>query len=175
VWTGAGRGVKISSCLKLIEKQQDFALKLGFADARSNWIDITGLRRPESKLRYFLQHIGIEIPQRATLDQLEDALYDRGIRVVDLNVVESRQTKLEDLNEVLAALGLRIASTISRARELLSTQYINIFDFSRGTPKDLGSLRDLRTYSWKNGLIFPLESAKKDSQTTWLLKRFYSR
>ncbi len=89
---------------------------------------------------------------------------------------ESTFSDLTKLNVWLVGLGLPKATSIKEARAALRTVHINIYDLLQGAyDKKHETVADLRKYTVKYSLIYPLQQAKDEGLRDFLRPFFGSR
>jgi hypothetical protein len=98
------------------------------------------------------------------------------IKKEKIRVGESMDKKLDDLdwmNQFLSALGRAKEPSKGKARASLKKVYINIYDMEEGKyDKLFKSLSELRKYSIKERLIYPLKKAKGSNLKAFLKPLF---
>ena len=92
--------------------------------------------------------------------------------------VEDQFEKLEDLQNIIQRYNLislnEVPNTVSECRDLIKRNlFVNIYDFAAGNNKKFRSLQELRYYTIKNELFYPLKEAKETFAFKVLLRRFF--
>jgi hypothetical protein len=125
-----------------------------------------GVKREEkeSALEALARHAHDQKWRKPTLKKWRTA-----VKKVFMEVAESAFDSLAHLNQWLTKFGLPKETTAKKARAALRTIHINIFDLLQNQlHKTFRTLQELKIYSRKNKLFYPLEQAKSEGLREFL-------
>lgn len=114
------------------------------------------------------QHMHWDEPARKT----HLRLFNRAVLIhanADLNRLETAQEIVERYD--LVPDGEPLPNSVTKCKQLIKTLFVNIYDFVDGNATKFDTLRELRSYSKKNKMIYPKQDAKESEACRMLLRK----
>jgi hypothetical protein len=187
--------------MKILDADSNYMKKFNYLSQKMNWSNIYNSKYDnlsqmdndiyeiylEENLRFHSIKFKKEEKYISKFNKLAEKLYWKNYIVLFKNIiydltkksVENLSKNLEDLQNVILRYKLRnpnkLPKTISECRAIIKNElFVNIYDFVNPKNKrKFNNLRELKSYTIDNDLIFPLNKAKEDFIYKALLKLFF--